>query len=77
MTERNLFLSYKRGPETTPLVERLYNRFLVELRTRNVKTFFDRKSIEAGEAWETKIDNFMKTAAFFVAFISIDFWLSA
>ena len=77
MTEHNLFLSYKRGPETTPVVERLYNRIRVELMGRKVKPFFDRKSIEAGEAWEAKIDDFMKTTTLFVAFISIDFWLSA
>ena len=76
MTEHKLFLSYKRGPETTPVVERLYNRIRVELMGRKVKPFFDRKSIEAGEAWEAKIDDFMKTATMFVAFISIDFWLS-
>ena len=33
MTERNLCLSCKLVPETTPVVERLHNRFLVELRT--------------------------------------------
>jgi hypothetical protein len=76
MTECKLFLSYKRGPETTPVVERLYNRVRVELMARNVRPFFDRKSIEAGDAWETKIDDFIKTASLFAAFISIDFWLS-
>ena len=37
---------------------------------------FDRKSIEAGEKWEDGIDSFMAKATLFVAFISVDFWLS-
>lgn len=77
MEDRFLFLSYKRGPLMTPAVERLYNRVRVELKGRKVQSFFDRKSIESGDAWEGKIDDFMKTATLFAAFISIDFWLSA
>lgn len=77
MDEQFLFLSYKRGALTTPVVERLYNRVRVELKGRKVQPFFDRKSIESGDAWEQKIDDFMKTATLFAAFISIDFWLSA
>lgn len=76
MEEQFLFLSYKRGPLTTPAVQRLYDRVRVELMGRKVRPFFDRKSIEVGDAWEARIDDFMKTATLFAAFISIDFWLS-
>lgn len=77
MGEHFLFLSYKRGPLTTPVLERFYNRVRVELAGRRVHPFFDRKSIDAGEQWEQKIDHFMNKATLFTAFISIDFWLSA
>lgn len=76
MDRHPLFLSYKRGPITTPVVERLYRRIKVQLASRGVEPFFDRKSIEAGEPWEPAIDGFIARATLFVAFISIDFWLS-
>jgi hypothetical protein len=76
MSTCNLFISYKRGPQTTPGAERFYNRIKVELSHCGIEPFFDRKSIDAGEQWEGKIDDCIKTAKFFVALISIDFWLS-
>jgi hypothetical protein len=76
MSMCNLFISYKRGPQTTPGVERLYNRMRVELSHAGIVPFFDRKSIEAGEQWEGRIDDCIEAARFFMALISIDFWLS-
>ncbi len=76
MSKQFLFLSYKRGPNTTPVIERLFSRITVQLQGREVVPFFDRKSIEAGEPWEAGIDNFIAKTTLFVAFISIDFWLS-
>ena len=76
MTEHYLFLSYKRGPDTTAAVERLFKRIKVELHSRGVKPFFDRRSLEAGDEWEAGIDDFIAKTTLFVAFISIDFWLS-
>lgn len=76
MVKHFLFLSYKRSAATTPAVERLYKRIKVLLASRGVEPFFDRKSIEAGEAWEAGIDGFIAKTTLFVAFISVDFWLS-
>jgi hypothetical protein len=77
MAEQHLFLSYKRGAAMTPVVKRLNDRIQVELSSFPVRSFFDRKSIDAGEEWEAQIDAFLGKATLFVAFISIDFWLSA
>ena len=76
MATHPLFLSYKRSAETTPVVERLYKRIKVQLTKHGVEPFFDRRSIEAGDTWQKGIDDFMARATHFVAFISIDFWLS-
>jgi hypothetical protein len=70
----HLFLSYRRSPETTPVVERFYNRARVQL--AGVTTFFDKKSIDAGEQWEPTIDAFLDKTSLFAAFVSVDFWLS-
>ena len=76
MAEQFLFLSYKRGPQTTPIAERLHDRIGVQLGDIPVESFFDAKSIDAGEEWEPAIDTFLAKANFFVAFVSIDYWLS-
>lgn len=76
MTVRKLFLSYKRGPQTTPAVRRLHDHCRVQLKARGFETFFDQRSIEAGDAWQPAIDTFLAEAEFFLAFISIDYWLS-
>jgi hypothetical protein len=74
MSAPQLFLSYKRGPLATPAAERLYHRGLVQL--AKWKVFFDQKSIEAGDAWAPAIDQFMAGATHFLAFVSVDYWLS-
>jgi TIR domain len=76
VSEHRIFLSYKRDDLTTAAVERLYKHLCVVSGYDCDKLFFDQKSIDAGERWEEKIDEFMSTATLFVAFISIDFWLS-
>lgn len=76
MNRHFLFLSYKRGAETTPVVEGLHRRIKATLSKYGVESFFDRKSIEAGEPWEERIDEFMAKTTLFVALISVDFWLS-
>ncbi|WP_332879410.1 toll/interleukin-1 receptor domain-containing protein [Massilia sp. S19_KUP03_FR1] len=76
MPASNLFISYKRGVHTTPGVVRFYNRIRVQLSGDGIEPFFDRKSIEAGDVWEEKIDACIAAANYFVALISIDFWLS-
>lgn len=75
MSDQFLFLSYKRGPTTTPAAQRLFDRAAVQLPS-NVKTFFDQKSIDAGDEWTPAIDDFLAKTTLFLAFISIDYWLS-
>ena len=74
MSERSLFLSYKRGPAITPAAQRLRDRLSVQ--ASDIKVFFDQTSIDAGAEWQPAIDDFMARATHFLAFISIDFWLS-
>lgn len=76
MTTRKLFLSYRRGALTTPAVKRLHDHCRVLLKGRGFETFFDQRSIEAGDLWLPAIDTFLAEAEFFLAFISIDYWLS-
>lgn len=76
MAQHHLFLSYKRGDAMTSVVERMQRRLQVQFRPEELKVFFDRKSIDAGASWETAIDAFLAETTLFVAFISIDFWLS-
>lgn len=77
MSDKHLFLSYKRGAVTTPVVERLYNRIRVQIGGAGVKAFFDKRSIDAGDAWEPAIDDALARSTHFLAFISVDYWLSA
>ena len=74
MSQRSLFLSYKRGPAVTPAAKRLYDRLRVQ--AADIEVFFDQTSIDAGNEWAPAIDDFMVRATHFVAFISIDYWLS-
>lgn len=76
MSTRKLFLSYKRGAQTTPAVRRLHDHCRVQLKSRRIETFFDQRSIDAGDPWLPAIDGFLAEAEFFLAFISIDYWLS-
>ena len=75
MSDQFLFLSYKRGPATTPAAQRLYDRLRVQ--SPKTETFFDQKSIDVGDAWEPAIDASLARTTHFLAFISIDYWLSA
>lgn len=75
MSDQFLFLSYTRGAMTTPAAQRLFNRAAVQLPS-NVKTFFDQKSIDASDEWTPAIDDFLAKTTLFLAFISIDYWLS-
>lgn len=75
MSQRSLFLSYKRGPAVTPAAKRLDDRLCVQ--ASDTEVFFDQTSIDAGDEWAPAIDDFMARATHFLAFISIDYWLSA
>lgn len=68
-----LFLSYKRGPRMTTAVARFNDRLRIQVEG---EVFFDRRSIDAGEEWWPRIDEFLRDATHFVAFVSIDYWLS-
>lgn len=72
-TPMKLFLSYKRGVRMTPAVERFYDRLSIQV---DGDVFFDRRSIDAGDEWWPRIDEFLRDATHFVAFVSIDYWLS-
>lgn len=72
---RHIFISYKRGPRSTPAAERLQERFEVQLPVGST-AFFDRRSIEAGEPWQDAIDTYMARATHCLALISIGFWRS-
>jgi hypothetical protein len=61
---------------TTPIVDRLYGRIRAQLGGYGVRPFLEQKSLDAGDDWEVAIDEFIARATLFVAFISIDFWLS-
>ena len=77
MHEVSLFLSYRRGAATTPAVERLYNRAMVELPVYGVReVFFDRRSIDAGDPWSPALDAALTRTTHFLALVSIDYWLS-
>ena len=78
--EYRIFLSYKRADHTTPAVERLKERLEVQLdedgTSSNVKVFFDRHAIEAGDEWVSAIDDFLLDATHFIALISVPYWRS-
>lgn len=76
MSPRCLFLSYHRTPETTPAMERLYRRAKVQLGGAGLVPFFDKASIDAGDAWMPAIDDALARSAFFLALVSVDYWLS-
>lgn len=77
MVDKFIFLSYQRSRTTTPAMEQLYRRAGVVLAADGVETFFDRRSLEAGDAWLPSIDAFLAKCTHFLAFVSIDYWLSA
>lgn len=76
MAESYLFLSYQRSALTTPAVERLSRQARVLLKSSGVSVFFDQRSIDAGAAWEPAIDAALARATHFLAFVSVDYWLS-
>lgn len=77
MADSHLFLSYQRSALTTPAVERLSRQAQVLLRSAGVTVFFDQRSIDAGAAWEPTIDAALARTTHFLAFVSVDYWLSA
>jgi len=76
MADKFLFLSYQRSANTRPAVEQLYRRARVLLAADGVQTFYDTHSIDAGDAWEPAIDEFLAKCTHFLALISVDYWLS-
>lgn len=76
MTGKHLFLSYRRSATGTPAVERLSKRARVQLASTGVQVFFDKQSIDAGDAWSPAIDEALARVTHFLAFVSIDYWLS-
>lgn len=71
-----LFLSYQRSALTTPAVERLSRQARVLLKSSAVEVFFDQRSIDAGTPWEPTIDAALARTTHFLAFVSVDYWLS-
>ena len=76
MADSYLFLSYQRSALTTPAVERLSRQARVLLKSSGVDVFFDQRSIDAGAAWEPAIDAALARTTHFLAFVSVDYWLS-
>lgn len=76
MSVHRLFLSYNRGPATTPAMERLDKRVRVQLKVHGVEPFFDQRSIAPGESWSDEVKHALAGATEFLAFVSIDYCLS-
>ncbi len=74
---RHIFISYKRDVATTAVAELLYKRIKVNLTAHGfAEPFFDRRSIEAGDHWDGKIDQALAQTTHFIALLSDDYWLS-
>jgi hypothetical protein len=72
--ERHVFLSYKRADLTSPVAEMFYKKLKVNLGAAFGPTFFDKKSIDAGELWNPAIDAALDRCTHFIALLSDDYW---
>lgn len=75
--DKCIFISYKRASITTPIAETFYRKVKINLEGIGFKnTFFDRKSIEAGDHWSQAIDDALDRTTHFIALLSDEYWLS-
>jgi hypothetical protein len=77
MATKKIFISYTRGEPTTQIAEMLYKRIKVNLSAYGfAETFFDKRSIDAGDPFSEEIDQAMAQTTHFIALLSDDYWLS-
>ena len=75
--DKLIFISYKREERTAAIARKLDQKIRVNLKAFGFETWFDRRSIDVGQAWSPEIDRALDAATHFLALLSDDYWDSS
>lgn len=76
MTEKLIYISYKRAGDTAHIAEMLDKKIRVNLTTAGFKSWCDQRAMEAGNAWCDDMDVALAQASHFIALLSDEYWSS-
>lgn len=76
MTEKLIFISYKRAGDTAHIAEMLDKKIRVNLTAAGFRAWCDPRAIEAGDAWSADTDAALAQASHFIAVLSDEYWSS-
>lgn len=69
-----IFVSYKRADPTSAIAQKIDQKIRVGLKAFGFVSWWDKRSIEAGNSWSDKIDEALDQARYFLALLSDDYW---
>ena len=72
--QKLIFISYKRAEPTFEIAKRMDQKIRVNLKALGFASWWDKRSIEAGDPWSDEIDKALDGTTHFLSLLSDDYW---